>query len=81
MRIWMLDTIAAGGLVLVGAAVFAQTNSGHDRVPPYREPSPYMSASEIQTALNALDPKLVASRTGGSIPLAPARHQVSCADA
>jgi hypothetical protein len=70
MRIWMLDTIAAGGLVLVGAAVFAQPNSGHDRVPPYREPSPYMSASEIQTALNALDPKLVESRTGGSIPLA-----------
>ena len=35
-----------------------------------REPSPYMSAAEIQTALNALDPKLVASRTGGSIPFA-----------
>ena len=70
MRTWMLDTIAAAALVLVGAAVFAQNKPGHDRVPPYREPSPYMSASEIQTALNALDPKLVASRTGGSIPFA-----------
>jgi hypothetical protein len=40
---------------------------GHDRVPPYREPSPYMSAAEIQAALNKLDPKLVASRTGGAI--------------
>jgi hypothetical protein len=29
-----------------------------------------MSAAEIQTALDALDPKLVASRTGGSIPFA-----------
>jgi hypothetical protein len=32
---------------------------GHERVPPVREPPPYMSAAEIQTALNALDPKLV----------------------
>jgi hypothetical protein len=31
---------------------------------------PHGSASDIQTALNALDPKLVASRTGGSIPSA-----------
>ncbi len=53
--------IAAAGLVLVGAAVFAQNNPGHDRVPPYREPSPYMSASEIQTALNALDPAWLTS--------------------
>ena len=42
----------------------------HDRVPPYREPSPYMSAADIQTALNKLDPQLVASRTGGAIPFA-----------
>ena len=43
---------------------------GHDRVPPFRDPSPYMSAADIQAALNNLDPKLVASRTGGSIPFA-----------
>ena len=70
MRTAMLDTIGAGALVLVGAGVFAQNTPGHDRVPPYREPSPYMSAPEIQAALNALDPKLVASRTGGAIPFA-----------
>src|SRR5437867_1974132 len=37
---------------------------------PYREPSPYMSAAEIQTELSKLDPKLVASRTGGAIDFA-----------
>ena len=70
MRTAMLDTIGAGALMLVGVGVFAQNTPGHDRVPPYREPSPYMSAPEIQAALNALDPKLVGSRTGGSIPFA-----------
>jgi hypothetical protein len=70
MRTWRLDTITVAALMLVSAGVFGQNTPGHDRVPPYREPSPYMSASEIQAALNGLDPKLVASRTGGSIPFA-----------
>jgi hypothetical protein len=60
--------------VLVGASVvlLAQTvmKPGHERVPPYREPSPYMSQTQIQAALNQLDPKLVASRTGGAIDFA-----------
>ena len=43
---------------------------GHDRVPPYREPSPYMSPAEIQAELNKLDPKLVRSRAGGAIEFA-----------
>jgi hypothetical protein len=67
-------TLVAIGFVLAGAAAGVTGQNaiapGHDRVPPYREPSPYISASDIQTALNALDPKLVASRTGGSIPVA-----------
>jgi hypothetical protein len=60
------------GLAGAGVVLWAQSTirPGHDRVPPYREPSPYMSAAEIQTALNKLDPQLVASRTGGSIPFA-----------
>lgn len=70
MRARMVDAIAAAGLMLLSAGVVGQNTPGHDRVPPYREPSPYMSAAEIQTALDALDPKLVASRTGGSIPFA-----------
>jgi hypothetical protein len=75
MRINLLK--AAGsfvvyGLAGAGAVLWAQNTirPGHDRVPPYREPSPYMSAAEIQTALSKLDPQVVASRTGGSIPFA-----------
>lgn len=60
---------AVGG---AGAVLFAQgaMKPGHDRVPPFREPSVYMSAADIQAGLNKLDPKLVGSRTGGAIPFA-----------
>jgi hypothetical protein len=70
-------TLKAAGMLLVGSlagagiVLVAQTmKPGHDRVPPYRDPSPYMSQAEIQTALGQLDPKLVASRTGGAIEFA-----------
>ncbi len=61
-----------GCLAGAGIVVLAQTGMkpGHDQVPPYREPSPYMSQAEIQTALNRLDRTLVASRTGGAIDFA-----------
>jgi hypothetical protein len=62
--------IVLGGLAS-GAALLAQAmKPGHERVPPYREPSPYMSQADIQAGLNKLDPKLVASRTGGAIDFA-----------
>lgn len=67
--------VALGLAALTGAGgvLLAQTTMkpGHDRVPPYREPSPYMSATEIQAALAKLDPKLVSSRTGGAVTIAP----------
>src|SRR5262249_30488302 len=58
--------------VAAGAALVAQSaiKPGHDRVPPYREPSPYMSQAEIKTALDRLDPNLVRSRTGGAVDVA-----------
>jgi mannose-6-phosphate isomerase-like protein (cupin superfamily) len=64
--------LVGGGLAGAGAALVAQSaiKPGHDRVPPYREPSPYMSAADIQAGLAKLDPKLVASRTGGAIDFA-----------
>lgn len=63
--------LVVGGLTGAGAVLFAQAmKPGHERVPPYREPSPYMSAADIQTGLSRLDPKLVASRTGGAIDFA-----------
>ncbi|MFN7981358.1 MAG: hypothetical protein U0Q11_05830 [Vicinamibacterales bacterium] len=61
-------SMMAGG----GAVLAAQTamKPGHDRVPPYREPSPFMDAAQIQAGLDKLDPRLVSSRTGGAISFA-----------
>jgi hypothetical protein len=57
---------------VVGAALLAQTaiKPGHDRVPPYRDPSPFMSQADIKSALDQLDPNLVRSRTGGAVEIA-----------
>jgi hypothetical protein len=65
-------TLMVGGLIGAGVATLAQNGlrPGHDRVPPFREPSPFMSQADIQTALNRLDPTLLASRTGGAIDFA-----------
>ena len=64
--------LLVGGLAGAGGVLVAQSTlkPGHDRVPPYRDPSPYMSAADIQAALTTLDPARVASRTGGSIEFA-----------
>lgn len=57
-------SLAAG---LCGA-LLAQSGD-HMRVPPARVPSSYRSAADIEAALNKLDPKLVASPTGGSVSI------------
>jgi hypothetical protein len=63
--------LAVGCLTGAGALLLAQAmKPGHDRVPPYRDPSPYLSQADIQAGLSKLDPKLVASRTGGAIDFA-----------
>jgi hypothetical protein len=65
-------SLAVATMVGAGALLGAQAvmKPGHERVPPYREPSPFMSAADIQAALNALDPALVSSRTGGATDFA-----------
>jgi hypothetical protein len=70
-------TFTASALILSGClagavvVLIAQTmKPGHERVPPYRDPSPYMSQADIQAGLSRLDPKLVASRTGGAVEFA-----------
>jgi hypothetical protein len=63
--------IIVGSLTGASALLLAQAmKPGHERVPPYREPSPYMSQADIQAGLSKLDPKLVASRTGGAVDFA-----------
>src|SRR3954468_572772 len=71
----MASALLASAVTGAGVMLAAQTamKPGHERVPPYREPSPYMSAADIQIALDKLDPKLVSSRTGGSIEFAPGK--------
>ena len=39
----------------------------HMKVPPATDPSIYMSAAEIRAGLDKIDPKLIASQTGGAV--------------
>ncbi len=74
-RMHVVGGVLLSGCVLLAGTLLAQTSMkpGHERVPPYREPSPYMSAADIQAGLNRLEPALVRSRTGGAIPFAAGR--------
>jgi len=68
MRRSMLMTLMAGCLLAGLLAQEARRGKGdHMRVPPARLPSVYMGASDIQAELNKLDPKLIASQTGGAV--------------
>lgn len=74
----LVTAVLLVGVWLGGGAVLSYQSSskpGHERVPPYRDPSPYMSAADIQTALNKLDPTLVTSRTGGAVSFAEGKAQ------
>lgn len=64
--------VVVTGSVIAAVALVAQTTikPGHDRVPPYRDPAPYMSQADIKAALDRLDPNLVRSRTGGAVDIA-----------
>ena len=46
------------------------------RVPPARVPSVYMSAADIQSGLDKLDPKAVATPTGGAVDVGKGVHCV-----
>jgi hypothetical protein len=72
LKLKAVALVILGGVSGAAALLGAQTamKPGHERVPPYRDPSPYMNQVEIKAALDKLDPKLVASRTGGSIEFA-----------
>jgi len=72
VKLKALALVMIGGVSGAAAVLAAQTGMkpGHERVPPFREPSPYMNQVQIKAALDKLDPKLVSSRTGGSIEFA-----------
>jgi len=71
LKLMMWAILTTPALAGIGVVMLAQAiKPGHDRVPPYRDPSPYLSQADIQAGLNKLDPKLVASRTGGAIDFA-----------
>jgi len=67
--------LGIGGSIAAGVLLAAQASikPGHDRVPPYRDPSPYLSRTDIAAALDRLDPTLVRSRTGGAVDVAPGK--------
>ncbi len=66
MRTCLLLLIACPGLLA----------QDHSRVPPARVPSAYMSAADIQKGLEKIDPKLLASQTGGAVTIAPGMNVV-----
>jgi hypothetical protein len=68
-KLMAFGLLIIGGLAGLGIAQ-STMKPGHERVPPFREPSPFMSAVEIQAALDKLDPKAVAPRTGGAVNFA-----------
>ena len=68
MRRYLLAATAAAFLCI---CLFSQSRGpvqgDHMRVPPARVPSMYSSAAEIEAGLNKVDPKLIASPTGGAV--------------
>jgi hypothetical protein len=68
---FMLVTLGTASLCI---GLLAQDRSpvpgDHMKVPPARVPSLYMSAADIQAGLDKLDPKVIASPTGGSVSVA-----------
>jgi len=48
----------------------------HMKVPPARVPSVYLSAADIEAGLDKIDPKLIASPTGGAVNVGKDLHCV-----
>ena len=76
MRIFKLLALTTALNIGVHAQEPTKAAGDHMRVPPARVPSPYMSAAEIQAGLKKLDPKLVASETGGAVTIAAGTNAV-----
>jgi hypothetical protein len=66
VRIFVLITFGIASFC-IGVLSQNPVPGDHMKVPPARVPSMYLSAADVQAGLNQLDPKLIASQTGGSI--------------
>jgi hypothetical protein len=75
MRRFMLATLGTMSLCL---CLLSQSRvpGDHMKVPPARVPSVYLSAADIQTGLDKVDPKLIASPTGGAVNVGQGLHCV-----
>lgn len=77
MRRFMLVML---GTMLFCLCVLSQSRApvpgDHMRVPPARVPSVYLSAAEVEAGLDKVDPKLIASPTGGSVNVGQGLHCV-----
>jgi len=71
----MLVTLGTMSLCL---CVLSQSRvaGDHMKVPPARVPSVYLSAADIQAGLDKVDPKLIASPTGGAVNVGQGLHCV-----
>ena len=68
MRRWMRVALGTASLCIgLWSQGRGPVPGDHMRVPPARVPSPYLSAADVQAGLDKLDPKLVASQTGGAV--------------
>lgn len=77
MRRLMLVTLATLSLCL---CLLSQSRGpvpgDHMKVPPARVPSAYLSAADIEAGLDKVDPKLIASPTGGAVNVGQDLHCV-----
>ena len=75
MRKFVFTTLATLWLCL---SVLSQSRvpGYHMRVPPARVPSVYLSAAEVEDGLGKIDPKLIASPTGGAVNVGQGLHCV-----
>ena len=54
-------------MAMLAASLLLAQKADHSRVPPARVPSVYLSAADASAGLDQVDPKLIASPTGGSV--------------
>src|SRR5579872_2738795 len=77
MRRFMLVMVGTMALCLcLLSQIRGPVPGDHMRVPPARVPSVYLSAAEVEAGLDKVNPKLIASPTGGAVNVGEGLHCV-----